>query len=79
VKPAGVAGEKVLRIASQPALQIASLDDQQRLVCMVKVDLGQDRGVAGVGAQARSRDQDVEHNPCVVSAKLAAEIVKRTS
>lgn len=79
IKPSGAHGEEQTHVASRPALKIVSLSEQLTLICMVKVDLGANRGVAGVGAFARSTQQTASNkHPCVVALRLAAEVVKRT-
>ena len=79
IKPSGQHGEEETHVASRPALKIVSLSEQLTLICMVKVDLGANRGVAGVGAFAKSTKQTAsDQHPCVVALRLAAEVVKRT-
>ncbi|MFL6125066.1 hypothetical protein [Actinophytocola sp.] len=79
VAPSGQHGEEQTTIAGRPGLKIVDLSEGLTLICMAKVDLGNGRGVAGVGAFARSKEQTTpDKHPCAVALRLAAEIVKRT-
>jgi hypothetical protein len=79
IKPEGKHGEEQTTVAGQPALKIVDLSEALTLVCMIKVDLENGRGVAGVGAFAKTRTPAAnDKHPCVVALRLAAEIVKRT-
>lgn len=80
VAPEGAAGEVVTRIAGQAALMVRSVSEGRPKACVVKVDLGYQRGVAAVVAVARLPKQPPDkHHPCAVATRLAAEIVKRSS
>jgi hypothetical protein len=78
VAPSGRQGEEQTTIASRPGLTIASMTEALTLVCMAKVDLGNGRGVAGVGALAMTKNPTPDQHPCSVALRLAAELVKRT-
>jgi hypothetical protein len=78
VAPSGRQGEEQTTVAGRPGLTIVSMTEALTLVCMAKVDLGNDRGVAGVGALALTKDPAPAQHPCAVALRLAAELVKRT-
>jgi hypothetical protein len=80
IAPSGKHGEEQTTIAGRPGLKIVDLSEGLTLICMAKVDLGNGRGVAGVGAFARTKEQTTpDKHPCAVALRLAAEIVKRTA
>jgi hypothetical protein len=79
IKPEGKHGEEQTTVAGQPALKIVDLSEALTLVCMVKVDLENGRGVAGVGAFAKTKTPPAnDKHPCAVALRLAAAVVKRT-
>lgn len=79
VEPSGQPGEKVQQIAGRPGLIVAGVGDNQRVMCMARVDLGGGRGIGGVGAYAQADGTTPDQEVCAVAARLAAELVKRTS
>lgn len=75
VAPSGQHGEEKTTIASRPGLKIVDLSEGLTIICMAN-----GRGVAGVGAVARTKEQTTpDKHPCAVALRLAAEIVKRTT
>lgn len=79
IQPEGKHGEEQTTVAGQPALKIVDLSEALTLVCMIKVDLENGRGVAGVGAFAKTKAPAAnDKHPCAVALRLAAEVVKRT-
>ncbi len=79
IQPEGKQGEEQTTVAGQPALKIVDLSEALTLTCMIKVDLENGRGVAGVGAFAKTKTAPAnDKHPCAVALRLAAEIVKRT-
>lgn len=79
IQPEGKQGEEQTTVAGQPALKIVDLSESLTLVCMIKVDLENGRGVAGVGAFAKTKTPAAnDKHPCAVALRLAAEVVKRT-
>lgn len=79
IQPEGKQGEEQTTVAGQPALKIVDLSESLTLVCMIKIDLENGRGVAGVGAFAKTKTPPAnDKHPCAVALRLAAEVVKRT-
>lgn len=79
IEPSGQHGEEQIHIASRPGLQIVTLSESLNMICLIKVDLGNRRGIAGVGAYARSTEPAAgDKHPCAIAVRLAAEVVKRT-
>jgi hypothetical protein len=72
-------GEQQITVGGLTALQIITVDQNALMSCLVQVDLGGGRGVAGVGAAARRQNPEGASHPCAVTKMLTELIVERTA
>lgn len=78
VKKPDSPGEQEITVAGYIALQAVTIDDNALLRSIIQVDLGEDLGVIGLAAAARSQDTEGDRHPSVVARTLTELIIERT-